>query len=145
MRLSPREYQRNFTARLPRGYLFVFCRFLSRWPFLLHGRTFFFSFFLSVLFFSFFVSRGRSPKDSSFDKFWSKSVSSDVRYSKDVYSLKLYWSVKETLVSWVWEGDGCVGFFFFFRRGEVRWVQHVAVCMCLKDFVWRMILILPLN
>lgn len=69
MRLSPREYQRNFTARLPRGYLFVFCRFLSRWPFLLHGRTFFFSFFLSVLFFSFFVSRGRSPKDSSFDKF----------------------------------------------------------------------------
>lgn len=143
MRLSPREYQRNFTARLPRGYLFVFCRFLSRWPFLLHGRTFFFSFFLSVLFFlfSWAVAALRRIRPSINSR--SKSVSSDVRYSKDVYSLKLYWSVKETLVSWVWEGDGCVGFFFFFLR-EVK-LQHVAVCMCLKDFVWRMILILPLN
>lgn len=80
------------------------------------------------------MSRGRSPKDSSFDKFSVEIgvercqvlegclfVEVVLKRERDVgiVSLGRRW------MRWI--------FFFFFLR-EVK-LQHVAVCMCLKDFV----------
>lgn len=79
------------------------------------------------------MSRGRSPKDSSFDKF---SVEIGVERCQVLEGCLFVEVVlkRERDVGIVSLGRRWMRWIFFFFLREVK-LQHVAVCMCLKDFV----------